>query len=231
MRRSTSSHPLRGCTPQFKHIDTAEQQVKTAHLSDPLFSWRNSTPGTLAAPSFFGAQQQQLQQEQNINGKQQKEKQVQKQHPEKRDRKRGDGMDRFRLLSSSSSGAAAAATMGCALPPSDAEVAAALGGAEEAEEAEGADRPLVCSGDEDFDEVELTPGSFLYHPAGVWHKVECTQDSVSINLSLMPQSFAQLLANALQVGGAAMPAYACVSRQAGRQAGSEAAGARACLCV
>ena len=37
----------------------------------------------------------------------------------------------------------------------------------------------------DAREVELRPGSMLYVPAGMWHRVECTEDSVSINVSLM----------------------------------------------
>lgn len=38
---------------------------------------------------------------------------------------------------------------------------------------------------DDAAEVELRPGSVLYVPAGMWHEVECTEDSISINISIM----------------------------------------------
>lgn len=42
-------------------------------------------------------------------------------------------------------------------------------------------------------EVVLEPGDILYHPAGIWHRVECLEDSIAINLSLMVTSYADLL--------------------------------------
>ena len=48
----------------------------------------------------------------------------------------------------------------------------------------------------DNDVVELGPGDFLYHPAGVWHRVECTEDSLSMNISLIGLSWADHIADA-----------------------------------
>lgn len=36
-RRSTVPHPLRGCTPHYAQIDTAEMQAKVHRLTDPAF--------------------------------------------------------------------------------------------------------------------------------------------------------------------------------------------------
>ena len=46
--------------------------------------------------------------------------------------------------------------------------------------------------------VDLTPGDVLYHPAGVWHRVECLEDSVAINVSLVGASLAEVVCSALQ---------------------------------
>lgn len=46
--------------------------------------------------------------------------------------------------------------------------------------------------------VELRAGDVLYHPAGIWHRVECNDDSISINVSLMPMSWADVLVSALK---------------------------------
>lgn len=35
------------------------------------------------------------------------------------------------------------------------------------------------------EEVVLRPGSVMYFPAGCWHRVECEEDSLSINISLV----------------------------------------------
>ena len=37
-------------------------------------------------------------------------------------------------------------------------------------------------------EVVLRPGSVLYVPAGMWHRVECEDDSISLNISLIGAS-------------------------------------------
>jgi hypothetical protein len=39
LKKSSISHPLRGCTPHYKNIDTEEQQLKIHNLTDPNFSW------------------------------------------------------------------------------------------------------------------------------------------------------------------------------------------------
>lgn len=46
--------------------------------------------------------------------------------------------------------------------------------------------------------VTLHPGDVLYHPAGCWHCVECLEDSISINISLVGASMADLCAGAVQ---------------------------------
>jgi len=47
-------------------------------------------------------------------------------------------------------------------------------------------------------EVILKAGSVLYHPRGVWHEVECTSDSIAINVSLIAPSKAEILTTLLQ---------------------------------
>ena len=50
----------------------------------------------------------------------------------------------------------------------------------------------------DATKVEVAPGSVLYVPAGTWHKVECTEDSISINISMMGACYADLIADAVR---------------------------------
>ena len=50
----------------------------------------------------------------------------------------------------------------------------------------------------DYDTVELGPGDTLYHPAGIWHQVEATEDSISINFSLLGTSLADFTADAVR---------------------------------
>ena len=50
----------------------------------------------------------------------------------------------------------------------------------------------------DADEVVVRPGSVLYVPAGTWHRVECDEDSLSINVSLMGTTWADHVADALR---------------------------------
>ena len=47
-------------------------------------------------------------------------------------------------------------------------------------------------------EVVLYPGDILYHPAGIWHKVEAEEDSISMNVSLMVASYAEVFCSGLQ---------------------------------
>lgn len=52
---------------------------------------------------------------------------------------------------------------------------------------------------EDAEEVTTVAGSVLYHPAGVWHHVECVSDSsVSINVSLTMATWADVIGDALR---------------------------------
>jgi len=48
-----------------------------------------------------------------------------------------------------------------------------------------------------WEEVILRPGSMLYVPAGTWHRVECEEDSLSINVSLMGLSWADVVGGAI----------------------------------
>lgn len=47
------------------------------------------------------------------------------------------------------------------------------------------------------DSVVLNPGDVMYHPAGIWHRVECLEDSIAINLSLISTSHADLVVSHL----------------------------------
>lgn len=48
-------------------------------------------------------------------------------------------------------------------------------------------------------EVVLNEGDILYHPAGIWHSVEATEDSISINFSLRHVRLADIVTNAVQM--------------------------------
>ena len=41
-------------------------------------------------------------------------------------------------------------------------------------------------------------GDFLFHPAGIWHRVECEDDAISLNISLMPMSWGEMLQDVAQ---------------------------------
>lgn len=66
--------------------------------------------------------------------------------------------------------------------------------------------------DEVCETVVLQPGDVLYHPAGYWHKVETigvgedTTNSLSINISLFPQSWGEMIAESLAQGMISVPA-------------------------
>jgi hypothetical protein len=49
----------------------------------------------------------------------------------------------------------------------------------------------------EWEEIILNEGDVLYHPAGVWHKVETLTESVSINISLVGLSWAELMSEAV----------------------------------
>ena len=48
------------------------------------------------------------------------------------------------------------------------------------------------------DRVTLSAGDVLYHPAGVWHAVSCDEDSISINISLIATTAADLISDAVR---------------------------------
>mmetsp|Transcript_35339 Transcript_35339/g.46505 ORF Transcript_35339/g.46505 Transcript_35339/m.46505 type:complete len:132 (-) Transcript_35339:169-564(-) len=47
--------------------------------------------------------------------------------------------------------------------------------------------------------VLLEEGDIMYHPAGIWHSVESTTDSISINFSMRQLRGADLVVNALRM--------------------------------
>jgi hypothetical protein len=64
---------------------------------------------------------------------------------------------------------------------------------------------LAASGEdgeiEGLETVVLEPGDILYHPAGVWHKVEtlpADSNSLSINMSLFPMSMGELVQSCVE---------------------------------
>eukprot|EP00941_MAST-03F_sp_MAST-3F-sp1_P001983 g1983.t1 len=50
----------------------------------------------------------------------------------------------------------------------------------------------------DYDEVVLKAGSVLYFPAGMWHRVECEEDSISINVSLKAPCWGDIVTSAFR---------------------------------
>ncbi len=52
--------------------------------------------------------------------------------------------------------------------------------------------------DHEHQSVTLRPGDVLYHPAGAWHRVECEGTGLSLNISLVLSSRADLVADALR---------------------------------
>lgn len=50
----------------------------------------------------------------------------------------------------------------------------------------------------EVDQVVLRPGDVLYFPAGMWHKVEVIEAGVSMNVSLMASSYAEVTSHAIK---------------------------------
>lgn len=48
------------------------------------------------------------------------------------------------------------------------------------------------------EEIVIEAGDFLYHPAGIWHAVECLEDSFTINLSMKNLNKTEIIGNALK---------------------------------
>jgi ribosomal protein L16 Arg81 hydroxylase len=48
------------------------------------------------------------------------------------------------------------------------------------------------------EKIILDAGDFLYHPAGIWHAVECLDDSFTINLSMKNLNKTEIIGNALK---------------------------------
>eukprot|EP01138_Halocafeteria_seosinensis_P000620 gb/GECG01000635.1/.p1 GENE.gb/GECG01000635.1/~~gb/GECG01000635.1/.p1 ORF type:complete len:616 (+),score=74.62 gb/GECG01000635.1/:1-1848(+) len=51
---------------------------------------------------------------------------------------------------------------------------------------------------QDVECVVLHPGDILYFPAGTWHRVECVEDSISVNLSLVGTHWADIASNCVR---------------------------------
>ncbi|KAG8462201.1 hypothetical protein KFE25_011651 [Diacronema lutheri] len=76
--------------------------------------------------------------------------------------------------------------------------------------------------------VTLVAGSVLYFPAGMWHRVECDEDSLSLNLSLIGLTYAELVADAARQLAYAAPALrALVAAPPGARKREQRAVARA----
>lgn len=56
--------------------------------------------------------------------------------------------------------------------------------------------PVGC--ETEFEEILLNEGDVFYFPSGMWHRVECTEDSISINLSMFTTSHADIVTSALR---------------------------------
>ena len=54
------------------------------------------------------------------------------------------------------------------------------------------------SSSDEYEEVILNAGDSLYFPAGMWHRVECLDDSISVNISLIATTYADLIADGLR---------------------------------
>lgn len=71
-------------------------------------------------------------------------------------------------------------------------------------------------------QVVVEAGDLLYHPAGIWHQVEAEEDSVSINISLHGQTWADHLASGFRQLLLRDPAFrVLVGGQAGGQGNAE----------
>lgn len=46
--------------------------------------------------------------------------------------------------------------------------------------------------------MELSAGDAFYFPAGMWHRVECEDDSISINISLVGSTWADVIADSVR---------------------------------
>lgn len=58
-----------------------------------------------------------------------------------------------------------------------------------------------------YEEVTLYAGDVLYHPAGVWHRVQSTEDSLSMNFSLTTATYADIFCSTLHQQLSANPLF------------------------
>ena len=50
----------------------------------------------------------------------------------------------------------------------------------------------------EYETVRLRAGDCFYHPAGIWHRVECDEDSVSANISLVATDWSSIVCDGLK---------------------------------
>jgi len=56
----------------------------------------------------------------------------------------------------------------------------------------------VPTSNDEYEEVVLNEGDSLYFPAGMWHRVECLEDSISVNISLIATTYADVIADSFR---------------------------------
>ena len=52
--------------------------------------------------------------------------------------------------------------------------------------------------EEEYETVHLRAGDCFYHQAGIWHRVECSEDSVSVNISLVATDWSSLVCDGIK---------------------------------
>ncbi len=174
-RRSTFAHPLRGCTPHFgkvQNLDVNETQLKALSVGVP--------PGLVGVgvfaslPTSDETQTQLLAAEKAIIS----------------DTSIAESSKRSR----SSSGMHGVEAPKASKIKKTREHSTVSERVERA--ASSTDSDSNCA-DMDVVSVYLYPGDVMYHPAGIWHRVECITDSVAINISLYASSAAEVFCASL----------------------------------
>lgn len=64
--------------------------------------------------------------------------------------------------------------------------------------APGAATPSEEGEEYEYETVRLRAGDCFYHPAGIWHRVECDEDSVSANISLVATDWSSIVCDGLK---------------------------------
>jgi len=138
LKKSTVSHPLRGCTPHYKGTGNVEEQLKVHRMQNPAFQ--------------FSAEED------------------------------GEDVTKVRPLCMCVQLCVWVCVCLCVSVCTCVVWLRCTG--------VGLMRPAV--------QITLGPGDVLYHPAGVWHRVDATEDSLSINLSIVATTWADIAADAVR---------------------------------